>query len=472
MTSGSGSSGRAALKSGACMLSTARLECGPTEAAATQPAIGLSDLEFKVELRLCDYERLFDSGTPLGSGAFGAVRAVVMLGHRLALKREDGDSDSYGEGLAQDVHSPFVNSAIYTTNKGDAQYTLYRLALGDLSHLQRGLAATAAAVETPAGSEAPAAADGEEDAAAAQQDADARFPAGSQLPRALLRPVFAELVAGGVAMHAAGVRHGDIKPENVLCTADGHVAYGDFGCACPADESAFLTNGTRYFMAPEVAACADTCAGALKVGLVLALEGITACFGRQPDGRPADVFSLGATALCLSLPPAAADAALDAARRGRSPRAAAGPAGAALPAALWDLAESMLSRRPGQRPTFEAIKGHAFFAGVDWAAVEARAAPLPADVAGLIRAGREALQAEQAAAAPEPAPAVPAPAAAPAPTAAPAPLAAPTAAPMPARPLPWLRKPAAVKALLKRCRAACGAGRRRVHDAASPLAAN
>jgi hypothetical protein len=45
------------------------------------------------------------------------------------------------------------------------------------------------------------------------------------------------------------------------------------------------------------------------------------------------------------------------------------------------------------------LKGHAFFAGVDWAAVEARTVPLPVDLVALAKIGREAEEADAAAAA-------------------------------------------------------------------------
>jgi hypothetical protein len=110
----------------------------------------------------------------------------------------------------------------------------------------------------------------------------------------------------------------------------------------------------------------------------------------------------------------------------------------------------MLSLCPGLRPTCEAIKGHAFFAGVDWAAVEARAQPLPADGAALIRLGRQRAAADLAAAAPPPEPA-PAPA---------PPAAAPPAGPRCVR----VRVPAGVRVALRRGRAGERCCRRLAHD--------
>jgi serine/threonine protein kinase len=59
----------------------------------------------------------------------------------------------------------------------------------------------------------------------------------------------------GLCTRAAGVGwlHGDLKPENVLLTADGGLRLGDWGCGAQLVEGRadrFL--GTRAFIAPEV----------------------------------------------------------------------------------------------------------------------------------------------------------------------------------------------------------------------------
>ncbi len=81
-------------------------------------------------------------------------------------------------------------------------------------------------------------------------------------------------VAGALAYaHERGVIHRDVKPHNVLLTADGHAKLTDFGIARVDDEPA-LTNpgrvlGTGDYVAPEQAQ------------------------GRPLDGR-ADIYALGA----------------------------------------------------------------------------------------------------------------------------------------------------------------------------------
>ncbi|WP_182901725.1 serine/threonine-protein kinase [Microbispora sp. H10830] len=64
--------------------------------------------------------------------------------------------------------------------------------------------------------------------------------------------------------HAAGVRHGDVRPANVLLAHDGRVLLADFGVTVPATDPAFTRDpapgsppvgrGTETYLAPERAA--------------------------------------------------------------------------------------------------------------------------------------------------------------------------------------------------------------------------
>ncbi|MGI5267713.1 protein kinase domain-containing protein [Nonomuraea sp. CA-218870] len=84
---------------------------------------------------------------------------------------------------------------------------------------------------------------------------------------ALAAPVVAgiglDVLAALRAAHAAGVLHRDVKPANILLTADGHAVLTDFGLAIALDDShddgATLTQrgvvmGTPAYVAPERAA--------------------------------------------------------------------------------------------------------------------------------------------------------------------------------------------------------------------------
>lgn len=69
-----------------------------------------------------------------------------------------------------------------------------------------------------------------------------------------VRRVFGEIVAGVAALHQAGLRHGDIKPANVLVRDDGRVVLVDFGLVRSTRERGddrTPSGGTPVYMAPE-----------------------------------------------------------------------------------------------------------------------------------------------------------------------------------------------------------------------------
>ena len=68
------------------------------------------------------------------------------------------------------------------------------------------------------------------------------------------RFVTAEVCAGLVAVHMAGLVFGDLKPENVLIHESGHAKLGDFGSArlCGHAQSSDAIEGTLHYLAPEL----------------------------------------------------------------------------------------------------------------------------------------------------------------------------------------------------------------------------
>jgi predicted ATPase len=67
-----------------------------------------------------------------------------------------------------------------------------------------------------------------------------------------IREALVDLASGVGALHDAGLRHGDIKPDNVLVREDGRVVVVDFGLARPVGEGIGRVGaGTPAYMAPE-----------------------------------------------------------------------------------------------------------------------------------------------------------------------------------------------------------------------------
>jgi serine/threonine protein kinase len=85
-----------------------------------------------------------------------------------------------------------------------------------------------------------------------------QFEAGGPLPPRQAANWHADVLDALHAAHAAGVIHRDVKPSNLLLTADGRVLLADFGIARVVDDPAAqrstrtgVTMGTMAYMAPE-----------------------------------------------------------------------------------------------------------------------------------------------------------------------------------------------------------------------------
>lgn len=102
------------------------------------------------------------------------------------------------------------------------------------------------------------------------------------------RLVDARAVASGVAaVHAAGVVHRDVTPQNVLRMSDGRLVVSDFGLATDADPTmSSIHGGTVAYMAPELARGEHATFASDVWALGAILHEIV--FGRRPlwrDGR-------------------------------------------------------------------------------------------------------------------------------------------------------------------------------------------
>ncbi|WP_443051246.1 serine/threonine-protein kinase [Streptomyces sp. NBC_00190] len=91
-----------------------------------------------------------------------------------------------------------------------------------------------------------------------------------------------EVLAGLRAVHAAGIRHRDVKPANVLLRADGSAVLTDFGIAAIQDAPPLTPAGdvigTPEYLAPERIRGADLPASdlwSLGVTLYVCVEGVS-----------------------------------------------------------------------------------------------------------------------------------------------------------------------------------------------------
>lgn len=291
----------------------------------------------------------------------------------MAIKRQS-DQDFLSDGwLEQRLQSPWVQMPVHTHEQDGWGYSVFKLAQGSVQNFLDGWGSDQ--LQQQSGPDQPQ-----------QQSGGAAF---RPLPPNTSKALMAQMAVALQHVHRAGVRQGDVKAGNFLVGMDGSLIVSDFGLAEEADSNPRLSRGaTEIFMAPE-----QELRGWRKQLMVLKAQVVPAWLKLLPwprrhfDSRPVDVFALGVTYLDLMLPFEQVVELMAGIRCGRWPAAA--PEG--ISATLWDLLRGMLALNPKRRLTIEQVKGHAFFDGVDWSAVEGRQAPWGEgiDVAAIMARGRQ-----------------------------------------------------------------------------------
>ena len=166
-------------------------------------------------------------------------------------------------------------------------------------------------------------------------------------------PLLQGLAAALDHLHARGLAHLDVRPENVIITPDGEVKLVDFGTAQAAGSMQELADGSRLdniaYLAPE-----QVCG--------------------EPVSAATDVFALGCVVyeLLAGRPPFASveePAAMNAAIRARLEQAPVPPSiargGDALPAWVDDVVLGALERDPRQRYGSAGSFAAVFHSGVE-----------------------------------------------------------------------------------------------------------
>jgi tetratricopeptide (TPR) repeat protein len=128
------------------------------------------------------------------------------------------------------------------------------------------------------------------------------------------------VAAGLAAIHAAGIVHRDVTPQNVLRMDDGRLVLSDFGLAIEVASNTTMDGGTPSYMPPETAmgARADQRSDVWQLGAILheilfdrrpewdaTIEGMALRWPVRPGATAVEVALGGLVRDCLAMGPAA-----------------------------------------------------------------------------------------------------------------------------------------------------------------------
>lgn len=152
-------------------------------------------------------------------------------------------------------------------------------------------------------------------------------------------------------LHQTGYIHRDIKPDNLLLDADGNVHLTDFNLSIRMNDTRRRgVVGTRSYMAPEVVS-------------------------RQPYNEMVDWWSLGVCIYEWSFGTVPFRGSTDEQREAIITQEPRYPS--QVDRELKNLVACLLRKDPLKRISFEKIRQHAYFSGIDWDALENKTAKAP-----------------------------------------------------------------------------------------------
>lgn len=177
----------------------------------------------------------------------------------------------------------------------------------------------------------------------------------------------AEAILGIREIHNLGFVYRDLKPDNMMLDRHGHIKLADFGSAIRVDEKGFVPSnvpvGTPYYIAPEVLKAQD---------------------GRDKYSFESDWWSLGIVLyeVMVGEPPFYNDSMLKTygmIMNHKQHLSFSDDLG--LTAEAIDLIKKLLCDKE-ERLTYDGIRSHPFFAGVDWDNLHTKTPPFVPELAG------------------------------------------------------------------------------------------